>query len=197
MPHLVAMRITEVNTMDVLGQMISKINFVEDYDPFVIIYGSEEQTEDVRKKLDYDKLLVRIESDINVSDIKNMASALDAKLNISGSENRVFFKSSAPESLMYLNRFVKIYAMTESELYIYSEIEIPMWTVFVARSPVKVLLTVVPHKDTSAYANQPGYYRCLINGAGEIEKAALRRVVNSTLSEDEEEASTEEESGSE
>ena len=154
--------------------------------PFILVFGSQKSTEDIRRKLKFEQILARTEETIEVNTIKSMAMAIDNKLHISASSDRVFFKANDPNAIMFLHRFSKIYTMTETELYLYSAVDIPLWTVFIVNSPAKALLTVVPHKDSSAYANQEGYYRCLINGVGEVEKANLRRIVNSTLGEEEE-----------
>lgn len=187
MPHFIVFRLSEEgNTYEMLTDMIKRIREQQEYEPIILVFGCDKTTEDMRIRNKYEKLMVRSEDVIDVNSIKGMAKSLDERLQISQEENaRVFFKASDPDSVMFLKKIVRIYAMTESELIMYSELPVPLYTVFLANSPVKVFLTVVPHKDNSAYANQEGYYRCLINGAGESEKAALRRVVNSTLKEDE------------
>lgn len=186
MPHLIVMKITEINTMEVLSGLVKKIKEIDDYHPFILIFGSDQPTDKIRSSLKFEQILVRSEENMGVETIKSMAAAIDKKLNISETHDRVFFKSSDPNSIMFLKRIVKIFHMTETELYLFSKVKIPLWTVFMVKSPTKALLTIVPHKEGSAYASQEGYYRCLINGAGEIEKANLRRIVNSTLKEDEE-----------
>ena len=77
--------------------------------------------------------------------------------------------------------------MNESIAYIESSDDIPMWTVFVVKRPIRMVLTVIPLKSNSVYANHEGAYRCLINGVGEEEKAAIRRLINLSLQEDDEE----------
>lgn len=189
-PHLIVMRVTDINTIDTLEQMIAKVKFVENYNPYILVFGCDEGSDELRRKFSYDKLMASKNKMIDVESIKKFATALDDKLAISvAKEKRVFFKSSDSESLMFLTKFNRIYSMNESELILQSSVEIPMWTVFLVNSPVKVFLTVVPHLDNSAYGNQEGFYRCLINGAGELEKAAIRRVINSTLSDEDEDSS--------
>ena len=189
MPHLIAMKVSESNTIETLEEMIKKIKSIEDYHPFILLFNSEASTDELRKKVDFKQLMARKEEEIEIQTLVAMARALDDKLDISSTDGsaRVFFKSNEPESFMYLKKFVKIYKMTESELYLYSQTPIPLWTVFKVHRPVNVLLTIVPHLEKSGFANQEGYYRCLINGTGEAEKAALRRVINSTLKEEEQE----------
>ena len=69
--------------------------------------------------------------------------------------------------------------MTESSLYFTCESEdIPLWTAFIMKEPLSILLTIVPQRDDGLYAGVPNIYRALINGIGEIERKEVRRFIN-------------------
>ncbi len=183
MPHLILFHVSEVNTFDTLKGIIASINKIENYDPFIIVTNSPETSDKVKEKLGY-KYLMSFSKEIETDNIQSLAQKLDDKLHISDAGKKFFLRSNDPAATMYLYRKVKVVSFTESVMYIVSDIEIPLWTVFVVKQPVSFLLTVVPHKEGSEQANIENCYRCLINGTGEIQKAKIRQLLNSTLLEE-------------
>lgn len=186
MPHLIVFNQCEINTNEKLAQIISKIGSIEDYSPFLIITNSDKPTETLRTEFSYDHL-ISAGKGIDIDTIIRISNSLNDKHHISDAGTKVFFRHSDDESTIFLKRNVKVVGMTESILYFQSPIEIPMWTVFRAQSPIKMFLTVVPHKEGGEFSGVENCYRCLINGVGELEKAAIRKLINSTLGEDEDE----------
>jgi len=184
MPHLLVFRFSENNTEEVLKAICVKIDTIEKYRPYLLVFNSVLSSTEIQKQFGYPNVLA-YNQEVKMKNIKDMAIVLDKKLHISESENKVFFRSSAPESTMFIKLNAKVTAMTESIMYIKTKFEIPMWTVFALRSPIPVLLTVVPHKEGGEFSSEENVYRCLINGVGEQEKSKIRMLINSTLSEDE------------
>ncbi|MFT6631403.1 MAG: hypothetical protein ACJAS4_001352 [Bacteriovoracaceae bacterium] len=184
MPHLIVYNISEKNTLDVLAEIIEKIKSIEEYNPFVLVQGSQIGTDDLRGKHTYNHLMC-VGKEIGVDTIISISHKLNEKHQISQAGEKVFFRYSDKESNIFLKRKVKVLGMTESVMYFQSPIEIPMWTVFRVEKPIKMFLTVVPHKEGGEFSTQENSYRSLINGVGELEKADIRRLINSTLGEEE------------
>ena len=184
MPHLIVFNVSERNTLDVLSEIIGKIKSIENYNPFVLVQGSQMGTDDLRGKHTYNHLMC-VGKEIGVDTIISISHKLNEKHQISQAGEKVFFRYSDKESNIFLKRKVTVLGMTESVMYFQSSLEIPMWTVFRVEKPVKMFLTVVPHKEGGEFSTQENSYRSLINGVGELEKADIRRLINSTLGEDE------------
>jgi hypothetical protein len=186
MPHLIVFNISEKNTLDVLAEIIDKIKSIEEYNPFVLVQGSQIGTDDLRGKHTYNHLMC-VGKEIGVDTIISISHKLNEKHQISQAGEKVFFRYSDKESNIFLKRKVKVLGMTESVMYFQSPLEIPMWTVFRVEKPIKMFLTVVPHKEGGEFSTQENSYRSLINGVGELEKMDIRRLINSTLGEEEKE----------
>lgn len=181
MPHLILFGVGKKNSIEKVKTLIEKIKTIEDYDPFIVVFSEKENLATLKSSVKYSHLLTYSHC-IEFEDVKNMAIALDQKLDITNEEHKVFISSKDPNMNIFMKRKIRINAMTESVAYIESEVEIPMWTVFAVKSPVRMLLTVVPHKDNQSAAS-PNEYRCLINGATEEDKANIRKLINATLDE--------------
>ena len=186
-PHLIIFHLSERNDLNIYSQMIQKIKKIENYKPFILLFNiSEEDQKVIINRNLYDKTLY-YEGEIELETIRDLAKRLDNKMDISATGSKVYIGHSDPMSLIFLKRVVKVISMSESILYFETEVPIPMWTVFKVKSPVDMILTVVPHKKEGNHAKTPNVYRCLINGVGEMEKAHIRQIINSTLKEDKEE----------
>jgi hypothetical protein len=183
MPHLIVFHVSERNSLDVLENIIQKINSIDDYHPYLLVKGSDICTEDLRDKYSYEHLM-SVGKEINLDTIISISDSLNKKHHITDAGEKVFFRHSDKESIIFLKRNVKVLGLTESILYFHSEVEIPMWTVFRVEKPIKMYLTVVPHREGGEFSTEGNCYRSLINGVGELEKAEIRRLINSTLGED-------------
>lgn len=184
MPHLIVLKVSKKNNDDTISEIIATIKKIEEYEPYILLFCSDKDTQHWRNELSYEQVLSST-SEIELGQIKSLGQMLESRVEGIHLKNRVFLHASDKKSTMFLKRNVKILGMTESILYLESPVEIPMWTIFMVRKPIKMLLTIVPHKDSGAFANQANCYRCLINGVSEIEKAEIRRMINLSLADDE------------
>jgi hypothetical protein len=183
MPKLIVVNFDEVNNEVVLSKIINKIKLIEDYNPYIILFNYNGDDTELKSNINYSEVLT-YPHDLDINIIKKLGKRLDDKYELSKSKSRVYLNLSNEHSSVIILRESKIHAMTESVLYLESELDIPNWTVFKARTPVEMLLTVVPHKESGHYKSIKNCYRCLINGVGEKEKAEIRSLINSSLRED-------------
>ena len=179
MPHLIVFNYDEaVNNEKKLDQMITKINSISKYNPYILVF--DHHNKDVMKRFPNNHIMVYTGL-VSLDEIRKMAKLVDDKLNITNGDLKVFPSSHSDDSLMLVKRNISIKAMTESVAYFESKTKIPHWTVFIVETPVPMLLTIVPHKDDGEFKNTPNLYRALINGVGMKEKAKLRTLINQAL----------------
>ncbi len=186
-PHLLVFNATEgKNTIEDFIKMYDDLVQNQTILPYFLVFNTNLSSEELQEKINYENVLC-IKNELSLSDMEKLASALDNKKHLTNAESKVFIASTDPASIIWMKREVKVVRATESVLYLKSNVEIPMWTVFKVEGPVQMLLTVVPHRESGDFKSDEDCYRCLINGVGEKEKSEIRRLVNSSLAEDEEE----------
>lgn len=192
-PHLIVFRLDEQsNSEQVISLMIEKIQSIDEYDPYILIFNCTRTSQMMRDELNYENCL-SYSGDLFIDEIKHMAKILDSKRKISDSKRKVFLKLKDEKSVMFIKKEVKVLGMTESILYFESKLDIPMWTVFRVDNPVKMLITIVPHKNDGFFKTEKNVYRSLINGAGEKEKAQIRQLINQSFKEVEDDSKLDEE----
>lgn len=178
-PDFIAVHYDAVNNMEKLNKLIENIALFSHYTPYILVFNYNAEGK-IKEFLDYEHLL-SFKGSVHLNTIEQMAQKLDEKLHLSETKDRVYFKTSSPESIITFTREVKVLTMTESIIYFKSEIEIPMWTTFIMEEPTKMLVTIIPHRSSGKYKNESKCYRAMINGLGEKEKKILRRTVNKSL----------------
>lgn len=179
-PHLIIFNNTGRNNEVILQKLIKKIQSLEGYQPYILVFNNQFDGEKFKSESGYSQILFH-NGEVDLDTVKNMASKLDQKLEISSSGEQVFLSHSELSSLIFMKREVRVVSLTESVLYFESPTEVPMWSVFKVMNPVQMLLTVVPHKKEGKFSSIKNCYRCLINGVGEVEKSHLRQLINKTL----------------
>lgn len=169
----------DYNNYNELRKIVTAIKTIDDYEPYIVIFNSNRPSQEVAKEILWARTLTFNKS-INLNILKQMISKLKKTISPLDKE-RVYLQSSNPLSNVSVLKKVKIISFTESVIYFESKEEIPMWTVFKVSQPVRMLLTVVPFKETSEYKSKSNIYRALVNGVGDSEKAILRTLVNKSL----------------
>lgn len=186
-PHLIVIKQDKVvNNDEMTKNILAKIKGIKDYQPYVIVFKASE-SEQKNKNKTYENI-VYYEGEGDLETIRKMAKLVDEKLNITKVHNKVFPTSHDQYSLMFATKNVKVLKLTESIMFLHSSVEIPMWTIFFVQAPIPMILTVVPHREDDDFKGTENVYRCLINGVGEKEKAALRRTINFTIGRNNEES---------
>ena len=168
------------NTMIELEKIIEKIKSIENYEPYILVFSLGNNSMNLQMNFSYQHIMA-FKNEIDLEQVKDMASILDKKLHLSDNENRVYLQTSSKESVLTIDHCVSLVGMTESILYFESVQEIPMWTTFIVEKPIRMLLTVVPHKESGDFRHRQNCYRSLINGVGESEVAQIRTLINKSL----------------
>ena len=183
LPHLIIYRLdNENNDFHMLEKIRDKIVSMKEFNPypFILVFNSSDETSKLRDKLNYENC-ISYAGDVHLDEIKKMAKILDDKKHITDTQDRVYLKLRDPMSLIYIKKNFNVIAMTESNLYFESKLEIPMWTVFIVDAPIKMLFTVIPHEDSGKFKTEKNVYRAMINGVGEMQKAQIRRMINKSF----------------
>lgn len=191
LPHVIAYELEppiegredspDINGLISLEEILKTIKSIENYFPFLIIFNTPKSNlqEKIKTQYGFTKVLTS-DKDLDISILISIASRADEenRKNADKHVGKVYFKTQDPKSLLTFKRPIDILSLTESILYFRSETPIPDWTVFKVEHPIKMLLTVVPHKDKGKFKKEPDVYRSLINGVGELEKIELRKTIN-------------------
>lgn len=184
LPHLIAVCLDEEeNNEECLKTLVEKIKTIKDYHPYLLVFNAHE-LKDLKANAK-DLKVITYPHLVSLNELRNMAKLLDDKLHITDALTKVFPSSHSENAKMHVKREIKVLSMTESVVYFQSKVEIPMWTPFIVRQPVQMLLTVIPVLADSEHKNSPKVYRALINGVGMKEKAKLRQLINTAISESE------------
>jgi hypothetical protein len=180
-PHLIVFHYDdEVNDIKALEKIIDVVHHLDDYEPYIILFGYGDDSVRARHRFGYNSL-VAYKNTIHLETIANMAKSLDSKLELPDCSDKVYLNTSSEESFITIKHQVKILSMTESIIYVESKQNIPMWTVFKMYFPAKMLVTVVPHREGGPFSKEKNVYRCLINCVGEKERAIIRQEINKSL----------------
>lgn len=180
-PHLIIFNFDEVeNNHNELEAVFKKIKSLDNYHPAIVLCNYPFDEEALKEKVAYDNLLVH-EGDVNIDEISNMAEILNEKRKLTSNHKRVYPKSRDLHSFIAMKRQVRIVSASEIIVYFKSLTEIPMWTVFEMKSPVNMLLTVVPFKENEQRPEGDHIYRALVHGVTENERAKLRRLINKSM----------------
>ena len=185
MPHLIVIKESEKNNSEMISHILDTVKAIDDYNPYVIICDTKITSEQIREKKSYDHVIC-YQQTVTVRDLSQMAAKVEPSLPIVP-KDRIFIRSESDSSTMYLKRNFTVVTFSESVLYLKTDLEIPMWTVFIVKQPVEMLLTVVPHKENSELSGEENVFRCLINGVGEIEKSQIRQLINKSLAQERDE----------
>ncbi|MBD65718.1 MAG: hypothetical protein CME62_10960 [Halobacteriovoraceae bacterium] len=181
LPHLIVLKQDEeVNTAEVTQEILEKIKSIKNYKPYVLVFNTQESHTVLNEKKTYDHVLYH-PGPVHLPEIRRMAQKLDEKKGVTEVENKIFPKSLDDFSHIFAKKGVKVLKMTESVMFIQSKTDIPMWTLFIMNEPLRLFLTVVPHREGSEFKVEDKIYRCLIHAVGENEKSALRRMINKAI----------------
>jgi len=182
-PHLIVVHYEENgNNFETIREIIKIIKEYKDYEPVILCFNSKFSTEEVSKKIDYQKI-ISYKGSVDINIVKDFANKLDEKFKISNVSGKIFFKTSEQQSVLTVTREAKIKSFSESVIYFETNYKIPMFTTFIVYKPLRMLMTVVPLEDNSPFFGKENVYRALVQGVGEKEKAQIRVLVNKSIQE--------------
>lgn len=194
-----------------LSLIFKKINSIEGYTPFIIIFGCTNYTSKSFQETFKYPLVITHGHDFKLEVVTDMAQLYQTKknekfekdtkakiaelrakeplkhsrLNVSDfKEKRYYISKSSELSFAYYSRPIILDSLTESEVSLVTEEELSMSS-YRLKSPVKMSVTLVPLPDGKKYESSGGKlkrYRGLIHSVGEAEKKELRRFVNEIFS---------------
>lgn len=180
-PHLIVFNFDErENSFEAFDTIMRKVKSLVDYSPAIVVSNFTHNKESLLKKYSYKNLIVFSE-DIQLEEISKMASMLDSKKRLSVNSERVYPKSKDLHSFISMRRTISIVSASEIILYLKSDTKMPVFTVFEMKTPIKMLLTIVPFKEGELRPEGDDIYRALIHGISERERQILRVLINKSL----------------
>lgn len=159
---------------------MEKIKSLENYTPAVVVSNFTFDKDSLSKKYDYKNLVIYSE-EVHLDEITKMAKMLDDRKRLTVNVDRVYPKSRDLHSFISMRRKVSIVSASEIIIYLKSETKIPMNTVFEMKTPVKMLMTIVPFKEGESRPDGDNIYRALVHGISENQRAVLRTLINKSL----------------
>jgi hypothetical protein len=173
----------------------------ENYEPYLVIFNTAEQKDDLVKTLGYEKVMC-IPGPITAEYLVKMGQIFEAKwqkkLDMAKAQPRglqpttnkvVFLSKDNPLSILELNRKITVKTLTESELTFNADFTPLNGGVYLIEKPFRAYITMIP--PSAKPSNNAGVYRAVINGIGEEEKVPLRQFINSVFFRDLEESKKE------
>ncbi len=187
-------------------RMVGEIKNIEDYEPFIIVFGDKKRNSATwQKNLSYQKIIA-LSNDLDLNLILNIAdkfqttsSNQEAELltrkvealkqknpkkfgklkPIDLKEKRVFFKKSDKRSWAFFQHKVIIKEINEAEVYFESLTNFKPLSTFFFEKPVKFFITTVEIEQANKWSKEKNMYRGLIHVISESELANLRKFINS------------------
>ena len=148
--------------------------------PFVVIFNCKLNSSQMRETFQYSNI-ISSEGDLSIEILLRMAEVFDKKLEKSlpkqKGEERVFIKKNEKASFAELLLPIKILKISETDMIIQCNQELPLGKSIRVRKPVDMFINIQP---TKAQGKIPEYYG-LIHAIGEEDKKELRRFVNSVF----------------
>lgn len=195
-----------VNDQFNFQRLVSEIKKIEDYEPFIIIFGDKERNSKTwQQNLGYKKIIA-LSNELDLKFILNIAqkfqltyqqqeqALLNKKIEALKQKNpakfgrlkpadlkekKVFFKKSDKRSWAFYSHSVIIKEINEAEMFFESMEDIPMLSTFFLDKPIKFFITVVEMDPANKWSKEKNIYRGLIHVIGESELAKLRQFINS------------------
>lgn len=178
--HLIVVRYDPlINNAKAIEKIIAKIKSMNDYDPYLVVFGIEKKfVDEYKKQFSYSNLIIH-EDVVDLSMVEKLANKIDARFHINNLDEVTFLNTTHNDPFMTVEFKAKYIFLSESLAFFECAREIPMWTVLKTSDPIDMFLTVIPIPPAFEQMRGAQRYCALINGLGEIEKAKLRKAINS------------------
>ncbi|MFZ4714363.1 MAG: hypothetical protein ACOYL6_11645 [Bacteriovoracaceae bacterium] len=174
------------NDLNTLKNIVSVIKEREKYEPYLVIFNTTEEKEELKRLLSYDKIMT-ITGEVTGESLIKMAQLFEARwqknietkhtgINIAQAKKQVFLSKENPLSMLEMSRKLYLKTISESEVTFNADFQPLMFGVYRIKEPFNIFITVVPQlakPDASA-----GAFRAVIHGIGEEEKEKLRQFIN-------------------
>lgn len=174
------------NTPEKLAQLVKALKRkFEGNEPFLIVFNSKLSSKEMQINLQYPHLMSS-DQDLSVEVMLRMAEIFDKKLNTMTAATpqqkvkapkRVFLKKTSAASIGEIVIPITVLKLSESDMIIQSETELPTGINIHLNKPVSMFINVQPSKTQG---KEPEYHG-IIHAIGEVEKKRLRQYVNAVF----------------
>jgi hypothetical protein len=169
------------NDSRTMKAIIKAIRDLKNYEPYFIVFNAKNfTTEQIKKFLNYDKLLIH-DNSLEPSIFLKMAEALHKKIQSQEANKEseyLYIEKHAPQAIAEFKHEITILQCSENDLYLASERPLKPYTNLRLVFPIDMYITIVPTPATPAI---PNAYYALITCIGEKEKQDLRKFINSVF----------------
>lgn len=195
----------EARLIEFFSRLIGKVKSIPDYSPFVIIFNCQSYTSKAfQDSFKYDliltnpnqidfNLIVKMADLYQAKQDEKFKKSIDEKIKLlkksnptkyaklsakDFEENRFYVSKKSPFSKATIDHEIMIKAISESEVYFWSDKEIVLGN-YQTQNPFPMVLSLVKQDDKDYISDQGKFlYKSLIHSIGENDKKELRRVVN-------------------
>lgn len=201
-PHMIAYHFERVNAQEFesnqdlafmfnesrnLAHIIKTIKTIEEYNPFIVVFGAEHGTEELQKAFNY-KQIIGYREALGPQLLVQMGHILMKRLgdSIQLPENAIVIdKNNTQLSYAQFSLELSLIACSENDVYFNSDFELQEGDVFCISSPAPMYLTVAPMPPRAKAQSQ---YYAIVHGVTDGDKKDLRRFVNSVFFREKEQA---------
>lgn len=177
-----------------LGDIMEKIEGMENFNPFVVVFQSAWSSEHLQKHFNYSRI-------ISWNEIFNFQQLLDfcetyekkagrekshdQRMSYHNKEKRVYLSKSDPASYLEFPFKVELKAVCETWIKFQTEEDLSLWSILSVELPVPFDFTIIEKIDEKDWAKKGfNQYRGVVHGLGERERAQMRVAVNKMIFEE-------------
>lgn len=195
----------ESQMTELFGRLVQKVNSIEDYTPFIIIFNCKNYSSKAFQDTFKYALILTNPGPINFDIILQMAQIFEKKQDEKFEqhinnrilelrkedpvkhgrltmndfiESRYYVSKSSPLSRAYYDHNIEMKAISESEVYFLCETELELRNYYLEK-PFKMMVRLIAQDEKKFIKEGKSLqYKGLIHSIGEVEKKELRRYVN-------------------
>jgi len=184
------------NDPETLSRLIRALKAkYSDEGKFVIVFNCPTPSNELQKQLQYPHIMASVE-ELAVDILLRIADVFDKKLSEvtakqsvgKKAQRKIFIKKTNPASLGEINISINVNKMSETDMFLTSEVPLQDGLNLHLTHPVPMYIHVVPLKSSGKVPE----YHGLIHAIGEADKMKLRQFVNSIFFKDHDAKITEE-----
>ena len=171
------------------GEVIEQIKEIKNYFPFVFIFCLKSSSEELKEKLNYDKLMTH-EGRFSFQQILDFCNLYEQKegkektflTEDDDHEEKIYIPKNSPESFAEYSLQARVRELSETHLKFQCKESLPKGSIYSLKWPTIMGLTIVEEiQEESWKVSGMNQYKALIHSIGEKELASLRRAVNQVI----------------
>lgn len=169
----------EVNNFENIERLV-KFMKLNEYEPYVLIFGCFESNEVMQEKLEYSKLITYTGT-VEKGVITNLVESFESKQGQVEEELIKFTLSNEMDfSNVLIPHEIKIFHMSEYSIDFGLDKELLPGAFFKIHEPCKAYIRVVEHKESSPFAGEANIHHGIIHSLTNDEKKKLRQYLQQT-----------------